>query len=103
MFSKTNEEALESSIEKYLLDNHGYIKGHSKDFNKEYAIDEIRLFDFLEISQKDELEKLKRDSDYKQKILYQLSKMISKYGVLKILKKGISIADANFTLFYPAP
>ena len=52
MFSKTNEEALESSIEKYLLDNHGYIKGHSKDFNKEYAIDEIRLFDFLEISQK---------------------------------------------------
>ena len=103
MFSKTNEEALESSIEKYLLDNHGYIKGHSKDFNKEYAIDEIRLFDFLEISQKDELEKLKRDSDYKQKILYHLSKMISKYGVLKILKKGISIADANFTLFYPAP
>ena len=103
MFSKTNEEALESSIEKHLLDNHGYIKGHSKDFNKEYAIDEIRLFDFLEISQKDELEKLKRDSDYKQKILYQLSKMISKYGVLKILKKGISIADANFTLFYPAP
>lgn len=103
MFSKTNEEALESSIEKYLLDNHGYIKGHSKDFNKEYAIDEIRLFDFLEISQKDELEKLKRDSDYKQKIIYQLSKMISKYGVLKILKKGISIADANFTLFYPAP
>lgn len=103
MFSKTDEEALESSIEKYLLDNHGYIKGHSKDFNKEYAIDEIRLFDFLEISQKDEFEKLKRDSDYKQKILYQLSKMISKYGVLKILKKGISIADANFTLFYPAP
>lgn len=103
MFSKTNEEALESSIEKYLLDNHGYIKGHSKDFNKEYAIDEIRLFDFLEISQKDELDKLKRDSDYKQKILYQLSKMISKYGVLKILKKGLSIADANFTLFYPAP
>lgn len=103
MFSKTNEEALESSIEKYLLDNHGYIKGRSKDFNKEYAIDEIRLFDFLEISQKDELDKLKRDSDYKQKILYQLSKMISKYGVLKILKKGISIADANFTLFYPAP
>lgn len=103
MFSKTNEEALESSIEKYLLDNHGYIKGRSKDFNKEYAIDEIRLFNFLEISQKDELEKLKRDSDYKQKILYQLSKMISKYGVLKILKKGISIADANFTLFYPAP
>lgn len=103
MFSKTNEEALESSIEKYLLDNHGYIKGHSKDFNKEYAIDKIRLFDFLEISQKDELDKLKRDSDYKQKILYQLSKMISKYGVLKIFKKGLSIADANFTLFYPAP
>lgn len=103
MFSKTNEEAFESSIEKYLLQNHGYVKGYSKDFNKEYAIDETRLFDFLEISQKDELEKLKRDSDYKQKILYQLNKMISKYGVLKILKKGISIADANFTLFYPAP
>ena len=49
MFSKTNEEALESSIEKYLLDNHGYIKGHSKDFNKEYAIDEIMSFAILQI------------------------------------------------------
>ena len=54
MFSKTNEEAFESSIEKYLLEKHGYVKGYSKDFNKEYAIDETRLFDFLEISQKDE-------------------------------------------------
>lgn len=103
MFSKTDEEAFESSIEKYLLEENGYIKGYSKDFNKEYAIDEVRLFDFLEISQKDELDKLKRDSDYKQKIVFQLSKMINKYGVLKILKKGLSIADANFTLFYPAP
>lgn len=103
MFSKTDEEAFESSIEKYLLEENGYIKGYSKDFNKEYAIDEVGLFDFLEITQKYELDKPKRDIDYKQKIVFQLSKMISKYSVLKILKKGLSVADANFILFYPAP
>jgi type I restriction enzyme R subunit len=102
MSSKTNEEALESSIEKSLLEQ-GFIKGENSDFNKEYAIDERLFWDFLESTQSDELDKLRRDPQYKLKVIQRLDKLIKKYGVLKILKKGLDVEDAHFTLFYIAP
>ncbi|MGM0519829.1 MAG: type I restriction endonuclease subunit R [Campylobacterota bacterium] len=122
MSSQTNEQALESSIEKFLTGtcqeelkagvseptptygthNKFYI-GHNSDFNKEYAIDEKRFWNFLESTQEEELEKLKRDPQYKLKIIQRLDKMIKKYGILKILKKGLSVEDAHFTLFYVTP
>ena len=100
--SKTNEEALESCIESSLLEQ-GFVRGESKDFNKEYAIDEKRFWDFLQSSQADELEKLKKDPQYKLKIIQRLDKMIKKYGILKILKKGLDVDDAHFKLFFIAP
>ncbi len=103
MPSKTNEEALENSIERYLTKQNGFIKGESKDFNKEFAIDEKIFWDFLETSQKEELSKLQRDKDYKLKMLHQLDKMLKKYGILQVLKKGLRVDDASFILFYPSP
>ena len=122
MASWTNEQALESSIEKHLTGtcqeelkagaseptptygtNDKFYIGHNSDFNKEYAIDEKRFWSFLESTQEEELEKLKRDPQYKLKIIQRLDKMIKKYGVLKILKKGLDVDDAHFTLFYSAP
>lgn len=102
MISQTNELALEENIEKTLLAQ-GYHKGENKDFNKEYAIDEKRFWDFLESTQEEELNKLKRDPQYKLKIIQRLDKMIKKYGILKILKKGLDVDDAHFTFFYVAP
>ena len=61
MASQTNEEALESCIESSLLEQ-GFVRGENKDFNKDYAIDEKRFWDFLESTQSDELEKLKREN-----------------------------------------
>jgi len=77
MSSQTNEEILESHIEKALLAL-GFYKGENKDLNKEYAIDEKRFLDFLETTQKEELEKLKRDAQYKLKIIQRLDKMINR-------------------------
>ncbi|MGJ0330078.1 DEAD/DEAH box helicase family protein [Aliarcobacter cryaerophilus] len=102
MASQTNEEALESCIESSLLEQ-GFYKGENKDFNKDYAIDEKRFWDFLESTQADELEKLKKDPQYKLKIIQRLDKMIKKYGILKILKKGLDVDDAHFKLFFIAP
>ena len=100
--SKTNEEALESCIESSLLEQ-GFVRGENKDFNKDYAIDEKIFWDFLQSSQADELEKLKKDPQYKLKIIQRLDKMIKKYGILKILKKGLDVDDAHFKLFFIAP
>ena len=102
MASNTNEEALESIIEKSLI-KQGFYQGFPSDFNKEYAIDEKRFWHFLESTQKKELDKLKRDSQYKLKIIKQLDKTIKKYGVLKVLKKGLKVEDADFKFFYEAP
>lgn len=128
MPSQTNEGALEASIEKRLtgtsleelkeqnitLDTfndridiyragNGYYIGAPDDFNAKYAIDEHRFWDFLQTTQKDELAKLQKQSDWKLKILERLDRMIKKYGILRLFRKGLDVDDAHFTLLYPLP
>lgn len=122
MKSQTNELALETAIEKSLCGlstedikngvvaepteaygGQGYQIGYPADFNPKYALDEARFWNFLENTQKDELEKLKRQSDWKIKILDRFDKMVKKYGILRLLRKGLAVDDAHFTLFYVAP
>lgn len=128
MHSQTNEQALEASIEKILtgtcleemkqqgfsinavnesadlyITGKGYYIGQSSNFIKQYAIDEQFFWSFLEETQKEELEKLQKQSDWKLKILQRFDRIAKKYGVLHILKKGLEVDDAHFTLFYQLP
>jgi type I restriction enzyme R subunit len=125
MQSKTNEAALESAIEKALTGNcaedlrnnqsgfeqpveiyrsgNGFYMGKSSDFNAQYALDENRFWHFLESTQSEELEKLKRSADWKLKIVERLDRMMKKYGILRLLRKGLEVEDAHFTLLYQAP
>jgi type I restriction enzyme R subunit len=128
MASKTNEQALEATIEKRLTGScleelkeqnvaittvneraelyrsgNGYYIGLPEDFNAKYAIDELRFWDFLQTTQKDELAKLQKQSDWKLKILDRLNRMIKKYGILRLFRKGLDVDDAHFTLLYPLP
>lgn len=128
MPSLTNEQALEAAIEKrftgtcleelkdlglplntmqerqeaYRTGN-GYYIGSPDDFNAEYAIDERRFWHFLETTQKEELAKLQKQSDWKLKILQRLDRMIKKYGILRVLRKGLEVDDAHFTMLYVLP
>ncbi|GAB2613499.1 type I restriction endonuclease subunit R [Belliella aquatica] len=127
MLSKTNEQALESAIEKTLsgtcledLKNigqetelnepvelyrsgNGFYIGNCNDFNAQYALDETRFWHFLESTQKEELDKLKRAADWKLKIVERLDRMIKKYGLLRLLRKGLEVEDAYFTLLFQVP
>ncbi|MDN3689055.1 type I restriction endonuclease subunit R [Cyclobacterium jeungdonense] len=122
MTSKTNEAALESAIEKAFtgtfqegLDDgvvepqelyrggNGFYIGNSHDFNAQYAIDETRFWHFLEATQKEELEKLQRAADWKLKILQRYDRMVKKYGILRVFRKGLEVEDAHFTLLYQLP
>ncbi|WP_397362969.1 type I restriction endonuclease subunit R [Olleya sp. R77988] len=128
MHSQTNEQALERAIEKILTGTcleeiktqgvsvdavnenaeiyrtgKGYYIGQPTNFNTRFAIDEQFFWDFLESTQKEELEKLQKQSDWKLKILNRFDRMIKKYGVLHLLKKGLEVDNANFTLFYQNP
>ncbi|MBF0266604.1 MAG: type I restriction endonuclease subunit R, partial [Gammaproteobacteria bacterium] len=90
-----------SGINKIL--GNGYLLGIASDFNAKYAIDEKHFWQFLEETQSNELEKLKRQSDWQLKILERFDRMIKKNGVLSLLKKGLDIDDAHLTLFYQLP
>lgn len=128
MPSKTNEQALEATIEKRLTGScleelkeqnvplntvneraelyrsgNGYYIGLPEDFNAKYAIDEFRFWDFLQTTQREELAKLQKQSDWKLKILERLDRMIKKYGILRLFRKGLDVDDAHFTLLYPLP
>src|SRR5690606_13195925 len=119
--SKTNEQALEATIEKALTGSsleelkatgdivikepqeiyrsgNGFYIGNTNDFNAKYALDETRFWSFLEDTQKEELEKLQRTSDWKLKILERYDRMAKKYGIIRLLRKGLAVEDAHFTL-----
>ena len=124
MPTQTNEQALEASIEKKLTGScleelkqqgdvqertevyrsgNGYYMGYANDFNTKYAIDEVRFWHFLATTQAEELAKIQKQNDWKLKILDRLDRMIKKYGVVKLLRKGLDVDDAHFTLFYVLP
>ena len=52
-FSNTKEDGLETIIVDWLVKHNGYEQGTNADYNKEYAIDETRLFRFLADTQPD--------------------------------------------------
>ena len=124
MPSQTNEAALEASIEKKLTGScleelkqdgniqertelyrsgKGYYIGYASDFNAKYAIDEVRFWHFLETTQPEELAKIQKQNDWQLKILDRLDRMIKKYGILRLLRKGLEVDDAHFTLMYVLP
>lgn len=127
MPSQTNEQALEAAIEKRLTGicleelreqgnvsnvseraelyrgGNGYYIGKASDFNAKYALDETRFWHFLETTQSEELTKLQKQSDWKLKILERFDRMVKKYGIIRLLRKGLEVDDAHFTLLYVLP
>lgn len=121
MVSQTNEKALEASIEKYLTgtsleeqrgideqvpfsQNHGYRQGLAADFNARYAVDLRFLWQFLETTQAEQLDRLKeRYEQWQTRILDRFDRLAKKHGTLHLLKRGLDIDDVHLHLMYPAP
>ncbi len=87
--------------------HHGYELGFHQDFNPRFAVDEKKFWAFLETTQEKEVEKLQRKSqgtdEWQRKILERLDRMVQQRGLLHLLKKGLGVDDAHFTLMYPVP
>ena len=104
-FTNTKENGLESLIVKWLVEENGYEQGTNSDYNREYAIDETRLFRFLNETQPDAMRKLSVDqSEVKRKqFLNRLQGEIAKRGIVDVLRNGIKIYPANLIMFYLTP
>jgi type I restriction enzyme R subunit len=103
MVSQTNEQALENCIETALVEGARYEKGDPADFDREFAIDRDKFWRFLETTQPEELAKVQDQPNWQRIILERFHRKVKKDGILSVLKKGIAINDADFTLLYSLP
>lgn len=95
-YTNTKENGLEALIVKWLVEQNGYEPGTNEDYNREYAIDETRLFRFLEETQPEELAKLGVRKSHQKYIqfLNRLQSEIAKRGIIDVLRNGIKVYPA---------
>ena len=103
MVSQTNEQALEHLIEQSLITNSRYEKGEAADYDREFAINKQKFWQFLETTQPQKLDKLCDRPNWQRLILERLHRKIQKDGIISVLKKGLAINDAHLTLLYSLP
>jgi len=104
-FTNTKENGLETLIVKWLVEHNGYEQGTNEDYNREYAVDETRLFRFLRDTQPEAMEKLgvfKADIKRKQ-FLNRLQGELAKRGIIDVLRNGIKVYPVDLIMFYLTP
>ena len=104
-FTNTKESGLEALIVKWLVDHNGYEEGTNADYNKEYAIDETRLFRFLKDTQPDQMDKLGvfKSEQKKRQFLNRLQGELAKRGIIDVLRNGIKVYPVDLIMFYLTP
>ena len=104
-YSDTSEKGLEALIVKCLVEQNGYEEGTNTDYNKEYAVDETRLFRFLQDTQPTQMEKLGvfQSDQKKRQFLNRLQGELSKRGIIDVLRNGIKVYPVSLIMFYMTP
>ncbi len=105
MALNTSERKFEEEIENSLLSFGGYVKGSSSDFDKDYAVDRVKLFEFLKSSQSKEWDKLeaKYNGNAEEGFLKRLTKELKSRGMIDLLRNGIIDSPAKFSLCFFEP
>lgn len=99
------EKDLESFIESYLLENNGYIKRVSQNYDKDLCLDKELFIEFLESTQTEALDELKKrlGENYKNEILKHIASKITNPGIVKSLQYGIELRGIKLNLAYRKP
>lgn len=99
------EKIFEAAIEEELLQNGGYIKGHSSDFNAELGLFPAHFFAFLRESQPREWEKISNihKADVELKVLNRLLKELDLRGTLDVVRNGFTDYGVKFKMAYFKP
>ena len=90
-----------------LVEDNGFCERKAKDFDRHFAIDRGMLFDFLNATQKNEMDALRKiyKGDLEETIVGLInSESIKKRGsILNVLKNGIELSNYRLTLMYRQP
>lgn len=97
------ENPFRDEIYDYFL-SHGFVRGSKADYDYKHALDTAKLFDFLESSQPEELEKYKATygAGWQARFVDLLCKKIDDRGLLTALNEWVEdyASGANFNLAY---
>jgi type I restriction enzyme R subunit len=101
----TSEKELESRIVQSLINEAGNIQGDPKDYDRDHAVDLIKLLEFLVSTQPKVVSQLGLDGEgiKLQQFLSRLQGEIAKRGIVDVLRKGINHGPASVDLFYGTP
>ena len=105
MYTDTTEKALESLIVESLIEEGGYLPGDPADFDREHAIDLIKLSEFVKSTQPDAWDALCLDEECtkRTRFLHRLQGEIAKRGVIDVLRLGVSDGPVHLDLYYATP
>lgn len=104
MTKSYSEQDFEEHIIEHLT-NSGYEQFKSTEFDKDLCLIKDDVIAFILTTQPNEYNKLQRQygEDTQNKLLYRLSREISKNGTLQVLRKGIKDRGCKFRFAYFKP
>mgnify|MGYP001550211803 CR=1 FL=1 len=102
---KHTENRLEDAIEYWLLNEHGYDKGASKDYDVEHALEPARVIKFIKETQEKVWNNLTAvHGDAAEELLIEgLVKELNTKGMLKVLRHGFKVYGKKFKVATFAP
>ncbi len=105
MKTDTTEKGLEAHITLHLCLVNAFEERHHSQYNRLDCVDEDLLFNFLHTTQEKEVLKLQtiHGSNYRSKVLYRLNNQIKTFGIIEVLRKGITDNNIKLKLFFDKP
>ena len=86
-----------------LIEDNGFIEGFNKDYNIPYAVDEDKLFTYLETTQPNEYKKISNRTDFKSKFIKALREDIQSRGLLDVFRNRFDWNGAHFDMMIKRP
>ena len=102
-----SEKEYQRYIINELINRHHYIERNAKEYDRLFAIDRSMLFNFLEKTQPDTMDALKKiykNATY-ETIVNVINSAIMQKGssLISVLKNGVFIENKKLILLYPKP
>ena len=99
------EKGFEAHITQHLCLVNAFEERHFSQFNRVDCVDEDLLFNFLQATHVKEVKKLQtiHGSNFRSKVLYRLNNQIKTFGIIEVLRKGITDNNVKLKLFFDKP
>ena len=104
-YTDTTEKGLEAHITQHLCLVNAFEERHFSNYNRVDCVDEELLFHFLQGTQEKEVMKLQtiHGSNFRSKVLYRINNQIKNFGIIEVLRKGITDNNIKLKLFFDKP